>query len=143
MRRASIGTVELTSAACTPAWDRAPGSFTPEPGVGLTTGNKSDGLIADTPEPGIGGSAISGGIEVELVEDGTTVALLAAAASTTSVAEAENAVAPLAEAFAVNATRPPVGAELDTATDTSSSYTWPSGRLEILHVAPLADGQMA
>jgi hypothetical protein len=76
---------------------------------------------------------------VELVEE--DVALLAAA--TTSAAEAENAVAPLAEAFAVNATLAPSGAELDTATETNSSYTWPSGRLAILQVAPLAEGQMA
>ena len=79
-------------------------------------GNNSDGLIAETPVPGIGGSATSGGIT--LAEEGT-VALLAAA--TTSVPDLENDSAPLAEAFAVNPTRPPIGAEVLTGTETSSS----------------------
>src|SRR5215469_5089714 len=139
MRRASIGTVELTTAACTPDRDRAGGRpRVPVSGEGLTVGNSSDGLTGATLVPGIGGSATSGGSTLD--EDGTVVALLAAA--TISVAAAEKGSAPLAEAFAVKATRVAGGAAADTGTEASSSKTSPTGRLAILQVAPLADGQM-
>jgi hypothetical protein len=139
MRRASIGTVELTVAACRPDRDLADGRPRPPvPGLGLTVGNNWDGLTGATLVPGIAGSPTSGGTTVD--EDGTA-ALVAAA--TTSAADAENDSAPAADAFAVKATFAAEGAEVDTGTETSSSKTWPTGRLAILQVAPLADGQMA
>src|SRR5215469_744493 len=125
MRRASIGTVELTTVACAPDWDRAGGRpRVPVSGEGLTVGNSSDGLTGATLVPGIGGSATSGGSTLD--EDGS-VALLAAA--TTSVADAEKGSAPFAEAFAVKATRVAGGAAADSGTEASSSKTSPTGRL--------------
>jgi hypothetical protein len=108
MRRASIGTVELTSAAWTVDRDRF-GAVRP----GFTVGNNCDGLTGATLVPGIAGSPASG---TTLDDD---VAVLAAA--TTSVADAENVWAPLAEACAVNATFAPTVAVVDTGTETSSS----------------------
>jgi len=125
MSRVSIGTVELTAAACTPDRDRAPGSpMPPFPGLGLTVGNKSDGLTGETLVPGIGGSSNSGGTRdctsggSAVDEDGSAELLRAA---TNSVADAENDNAPLAEAFAVKATCAAAGAEADTGSETSSS----------------------
>lgn len=139
MRRASIGTVELTTVACSPDRDRAAGRpRVPVSGLGLTVGKSSDGLTGATLVPGIGGSATSGGSTLD--EDGSVVAVLVVA--TTSVAEAEEDCAP-SVAFAVKATRVAGGAAADTGTEASSSWTWPTGRLAILQVAPLADGQMA
>jgi hypothetical protein len=136
MRRASIGTVELTTVACSPDRDRAAGRpRVPVPGLGFTVGKRSDGLTGATLVPGIGGSATSGGSMLD--EDGSVVAVLAVA--TTSVADAEKDSAPLAEAVAVKTTRVAGGAATDTGTEASS----PTGRLAILQVAPLADGQMA
>jgi hypothetical protein len=134
MRRASIGTVELTSAACTRAFGKP---REPVPGLGVTTGNSCDGLTGATLEPGTGGSATSGGTTLDKDED---VALLAAA--TASVTDAE-AVAPLAVADAVNATFAPSGAAVDTGTETRSGCAGVTGRMEIVQVAPLADGQIA
>src|SRR5215472_8390723 len=136
MRRASIGTVELTSAACT--WDRAGGRpRDPVPGLGFTMGNNSDGLTGETLVPGTGGSPTSGGTTV--AEDGS-VALLAAA--TTSVADAW-AELTVEAARAVNVTVAPSGAAVDTGTETSRGCTWSSGRFSIVHIAPLMDGQIA
>jgi hypothetical protein len=75
-----------------------------------------------------------------LDEDGTTALLVAA---TTSVADAENGDAPVAEAVAVKAMLAASGAEADTGTEISSSKTRPTGRVAMLHVAPVGDGQMA
>jgi len=131
-----MGTVELTSAACTV--DRAFGRpRDPVPGFGLTSGNSCDGLTGETLVPGIGGSETSGGTAPD-----DDVALLVAATTSESDTESGSALA-VAETAAVNATLAPSGAVVETGTETSSSYTWPSGRLAILQVAPLADGQMA
>lgn len=123
MRRASIGTVELTSAACTVDRDRALGRPNPLPELGLTVGNNCEGLTAETPLPGIAGRTTSGGTTVDdedEVDEEDDVAVLAAA--TVSVADAENDPAPpLAVATAVKATLPPMVAAVDTGTETSSS----------------------
>lgn len=136
MRRASIGTVELTSAACT--WDRAFGRpRDPVPGLGFTIGNNCDGLTGEMLVPGTGGSPTSGGTTV--VEDGS-VAVLAAA--TTSVADAETCWVPLVvdAASAVNVTVAPSGAAVDTGTETSSGVAGTSGRFAIVQVVPLVPG---
>src|SRR5215469_342682 len=117
MRRVSIGTVELTTVACTPDRDRAAGKLVAPPPVGFTVGNNSEGLTGETLVPGIGGSETSGGTALD--DAGSDAALLAAA--TTSVADAEEDSEPLAEACAVKATGVPSGAAVDTGTETSSS----------------------
>ena len=118
MRRVSIGTAELTTVACTPDRDRAPGKLSvPLPELGFTVGNSCEGLTGETLVPGIGGSERSGGTSLD--DDGSDAAVLAAA--TTSVADAEKDSAPLAEACAVKATGVASGAEVDTGTEASSS----------------------
>jgi hypothetical protein len=89
------------------------------PELGLTVGNNCDGLTGETLVPGIAGRSTSGGTTMD--DDGTVALLLVAA--TTSVADAENDSAPLAEACAVNATLAAAGAAVDTGTETSSSKT--------------------
>lgn len=89
----------------------------PEPGLGLTVGNRSDGFIALTLVPGIGGSPSSGGTLLD--ENGGSVALLAA--TTTSVADAVKGSAPLAVAFALKITCPARGAVVDSGAEASSS----------------------
>lgn len=139
-----MGTVDAAYAACATDGDFAEGRPSdPLPGLGLTVGNRSNGLTGETLVPGIGGSPVSGGSPVcgGTALDGTG-AVVALGATTTSVADAENDSAPLADAFAVNCTCAAGGALVATGTDASSSKTWPSARLLILQVAPLADGQI-
>lgn len=90
-------------------------------------GNRSDGLVAVTPVPGIGGSEISGGTtsppepaEVSLVE----LELEPAGAvdeATVSVAFEESDKSPVAVTLAVSSMLVPVGAAEVTGTEASSS----------------------
>jgi hypothetical protein len=91
--------------------------------VGLTVGKRSDGLVAVTPVPGIGGSDMSGGtaVEVPLVVEFEVELAAAVGETTASVALDEAEDSPVAVAVAVSAISVPTVAAEVTGTEASSS----------------------
>ncbi len=119
-----------------------PSDPVPVVGEAPTVGNKLDGSVGEMPVPEIDGSvpgtcSVAGGI---VVPDGLAEVLVDCTA-TTSVAVAENDFAPAAEACAVIRTCSPDAALACTWAIAWSSSAWPTGKLPILQVAPLRDGQ--
>jgi hypothetical protein len=131
--------VAAAVAACRTARGLAWGRLSdPVPGVGVfpTVGNRPDGSVGEMPVPEIVGSVPGTGS----VTRGPT-GLLVGFTTTTSVAEPEKESAPAADALAVSCTCSPSAALARTCTVASSSSAWPTGRLPILQVVPLATGQ--
>lgn len=121
-----MGTAYAVAAATT-WWIRAGGSPSdplPLLALGLTVGNRSAGLVAVTPVPGIDGSETSGGTALdELSEPLEPPELVAAVVgdTTTSVALAAADEAPVAVAVAVRSMVVSSGADVATGTAASSS----------------------
>jgi hypothetical protein len=122
--------------------------------LGLTVGNRSDGLVAVTPVPGIVGSVSSAGtvpdVSFELLELLEPLELLellelldaGVGATTTSVPLAESGEEPVAATLTVRTMSVSGVAAEVVGTETSNSSTSPTDRLAMVHVTPLADGQI-
>jgi hypothetical protein len=139
MSRASSGTVAASVAACSTARGLACGRMRePVPGVGEapTVGKRPDGSVGEIPVPEIVGSVPEFGSVIKGL-----VGLVVGLTTTTSVAESEKERAPVADALAESCTCSPSVALDRTRTVAWSSSVWPTGRLPILQVAPLATGQ--